>query len=126
MGDPNQTLTEFKGLADEVAAGRLRLNDAAADRCAQACDRYIDGLITLKRRGRRLVRVDAFGDLGSAQALGEKFFNLAAGGGGSFEDVIQQHIDVATEMRDVFADAGAAYRASDEAHAATLSGVLPG
>lgn len=113
-------MREFQTLAGEVDAGRLRMNDGAAERCANVCSAYIEGLDKLKLGGRDLVLLEAFGELGSARALGEKFFKLANGGGGSFEDIIQQHIDAAMQMRDVFTKAGAAYKATDQSTSEAL------
>ncbi len=114
MSDPTGMSTEFQALAMEVDAGRLRMDNEAADRCAKVCSNYIDGLDSLKQQGKFLVRIEAFGELVSAQALGEKFFTLANGGDGSFAEIIQQHIDAAVQMRDVFTRAGAAYKATDQ------------
>ncbi len=108
------SVSEFQALSAEVDAGRLRMSSDAADRCASVCERYAEGLQALKERGRRMVFIESFGQLDSSRALGEKFFKLASGGGGSFEDVIQQHIDVAMQMREVFTKSGAAYKQADE------------
>ena len=120
MSNAPASIGEFQALAGEVDAGRLRMDDEAAERCAKVCDTYIEGLRSIKDTGRNLVRLEAFGQLDSAKALGEKFFKLASGGGGSFEDVIQQHIDAAMQMRDVFTKAGAAYKATDQSTSQAL------
>lgn len=114
-------MTEFQALAGEVAAGRLRMNDDAAGRCAKACATYIDGLSDLKMLGATLVRLESFGSLRSAQQLGQKFFDLAAGGAGSFEEILQQHIDVAMQIQDVFIKAGAAYTAAEQANEQSIT-----
>lgn len=114
-------MSEFQALSAEVDAGRLRMSNDAADRCALVCERYAEGLQTLKEHGRRMVFIESFGQLDSSRALREKFFRLASGGGGSFEDVIQQHIDAALQMRDVFTKAGAAYKLTDESTSRALN-----
>ncbi len=120
MTDSSGMISEFQGLAGDVAAGRLRMDNEAAEHCANVCTNYIDGLDKLKRTGRDIVRLEGFGELDSAKALGEKFFKLATDGDGSFEAVIQQHIDAAMQMRDVFTKAGAAYKATDQSTSGAL------
>ena len=56
---------------------------------------------------------DAYGTLASAQQLGVKFETKAIGPGG-FRDVVQQHIETVTQLRDLFEKAGRAYRDADE------------
>ncbi|MFD4368456.1 hypothetical protein [Rhodococcus sp. NPDC058521] len=116
-------LGDLQALSVAVDGGQLRLNGDAANRCAEACARYADGLSRLKGQGRHLVRWEAFGDLASAQQLGKKFSDLATGGEGSFEQVIQQHIDVAMKMQDVFINAGAAYRQTEDSNAGALGSI---
>ena len=108
--------TQFQAMAAAASTGELRLSPDAAERCARACRDYIDGLNRLKYRARYLVRVESFGDLESAQQLGKKFFDLAVGSEGSFDDVVQKHIDTAMQMEDMFIKAGAAYRATEESN----------
>lgn len=120
MSDLPGSIREFQGLASEVDAGRLSMDNDAAERCARVCQNYVDGLSTLKAMGRNLVRLEGFGELNSAKALGEKFFKLATDGDGSFEAVIQQHIDAAMQMRDVFTKAGAAYKETDQSTSQAL------
>ncbi|QNG19314.1 hypothetical protein G4H71_18510 [Rhodococcus triatomae] len=115
MTDSTST-TQFQAMAAAAESGELRLSGDAAERCARACRDYIDGLDRLRRGADRLVRLESFGDLESAQQLGKKFFDLAVGSEGSFEDIVQKHIDTAMQMEDMFIKAGAAYRATEESN----------
>lgn len=112
-----EALHEFQALAAEANQGRLFITGDAAQRAAAACQRRIDWLDDFKRRSGTLAYFEAFGYFGSAQALGKKFESLATGGpgSGSFEDIVQGHIDVAKQMKETFEKAGAAYEAADQA-----------
>ncbi|MFE3546008.1 hypothetical protein ACFXK0_23860 [Nocardia sp. NPDC059177] len=113
----NKAAQEFKTLAGEAAAGRLIIEADAAERCAKWCDDYIADLRILSQRTRRMVDVDSFGDLGSASKLGQKFSDLADGGegSGSYLDATTKHIEILTQMADMYRKAGAAYKNCDEA-----------
>ncbi|MGW0635572.1 hypothetical protein [Nocardia salmonicida] len=117
MADTNETAKEFQRLAGEASAGRLIIEDGAAERCAARCDEYITELNLLTRRAQRMVFVDSFGDLDSAIKLGDKFFQLAQGGAGSgsYTEAIAKHQEILASMADMYRKAGAAYRACDEA-----------
>ncbi|MFD4356106.1 hypothetical protein ACFWPX_26395 [Nocardia sp. NPDC058518] len=113
----NETAKQFQTLAGEAAAGRLIIEEDAANRCAQRCDDYRIELDQLSFRAKRMVQADSFGDLESAIALGDKFAKLASGeaGSGSYTDAITQHQEILTAMADMYRKAGAAYKACDEA-----------
>ncbi|MFC4377142.1 hypothetical protein ACFO5K_23950 [Nocardia halotolerans] len=113
----NETAKEFQRLAGEASAGRLIIEDGAAERCAGWCDAHSAELDVLARRAQRMVFVDSFGDLNSANKLGDKFFQLAQGGAGSgsYTDAIAKHQEILTAMADMYRKAGAAYRNCDEA-----------
>ncbi|MFE3547023.1 hypothetical protein ACFXK0_29015 [Nocardia sp. NPDC059177] len=117
MADTNGMAQQFKTLAGEAAAGRLIIEYDAAERCAKWCEDYINDLNDLARRTQRMVTVDSFGDLNSAKALGRKFAELAEGGegSGSYFDAARQHIEILTQMADMYRKAGAAYKNCDEA-----------
>ena len=102
----------FLQLTQEAEAGRLFLEPDAAATCARACTNFIDVLIELKHRANTLLCKDAFGHLPSARALGQKFDDKATGPGGLTE-VLQQHIDVVTRMKNLFDAAGKAYLDTD-------------
>ncbi|HEY5855468.1 MAG TPA: hypothetical protein VIW24_15820 [Aldersonia sp.] len=104
------TLRSLTTLAD---SGDLRLADDVASACVNACDAMVDELRLLKRRSRNMSTRSAYGILASAQQLGLKFEAKAIGPGG-FQDVVQQHIDTVTQLRDLFEKAGRAYRDADE------------
>jgi len=104
------TLRSLTSLAD---SGDLRLADDVASACAHACTTLIEELRSLKRRSRNMSTRTAYGILASAQQLGAKFEAKAIGPGG-FEDVLQQHIDTVTQLRDLFEKAGRAYRDADQ------------
>lgn len=78
----------------------------------------LEELQELRLRSRNMSTPAAYGTLASAQQLGLKFENKAIGPGG-FRDVVQQHIETVTELRDLFEKAGRAYRDAD-AHAADM------
>lgn len=99
----------------------LQLSPDSAKTCADACDHYLGELDRIRRSSRDLVKVESFGTLPSGQALGKKFFDLAAGGNQSFEQVIQQHIDVIQRLREAFVKAGEGYQATEDGNTALLS-----
>lgn len=113
----NSTAKEFQTLSGEAAAGRLIIEEQAAERCAKWCDEYIADLRGLSLRTRRMVDADSFGDLNSAKELANKFATLAEGGAGSgsYADAATQHIEILTAMADMYRKAGAAYKNCDEA-----------
>ncbi|HEY5857076.1 MAG TPA: hypothetical protein VIW24_24320 [Aldersonia sp.] len=78
-----------------------------------ACSTLIDELEELWRRSRFVSKREAYGILASAQQLGAKFETKAIGPGG-LQDVLKQHIDTVTQLRDLFEKAGHAYRDADE------------
>jgi hypothetical protein len=97
------------------------LTSESAASCALACDKYVEGLRLLAMNSQKMVRKESFGTLPSGQALGKKFFDLAAGGNQSFEQVIQQHIDVIQRLREAFVKAGEGYQATEDSNTALLS-----
>ncbi|MFE3546001.1 hypothetical protein ACFXK0_23825 [Nocardia sp. NPDC059177] len=113
----NELADHFKSLAGQAAAGNLIIEYDAAERCAKWCDDYINDLTALSNRTRQMVVVDSFGDLNSAKALGKKFLDLAEGGegSGSYLDAATKHIEILTQMADMYRKAGAAYKNCDEA-----------
>ncbi|MFC4124470.1 hypothetical protein [Nocardia rhizosphaerae] len=117
MTSPNELAQQFQTLAGEAAAGRLIIEYDAAERCAKLCDDYINDLNGLARRTQRMVTIDSFGDLNSAKTLAKKFADLAEGGEGtgSYFDAARQHIEILTQMADMYRKAGAAYKNCDEA-----------
>ncbi|TDP39486.1 hypothetical protein [Nocardia ignorata] len=117
MADENATAKQFETLAGEASAGRLIIEHDAAERCAKWCEDYRSELDALAFRSQRMVQVESFGDLGSAQALGKKFADLANGesGTGSYIAAIREHQEVLTAMADMYRKAGAAFKNCDEA-----------
>ncbi|MEV0547642.1 hypothetical protein [Nocardia salmonicida] len=113
----NELATEFQSLTGDAAAGRLIIEYDTAERCAKWCDDYIADLQSLAGRTGRMVVVDSFGTLNSAKALGKKFVDLAEGGegSGSYTDAAAKHIEILTNMADMYRKAGAAYKNCDEA-----------
>lgn len=113
----NEMANKFQTLAGEAAAGRLIIEYTAAENCAKWCDEYIVSLQDLSNRTRRMVYVDSFGDLASAKKLAQKFADLAEGGEGtgSYLDAATKHIEILTQMADMYRKAGAAYKNCDEA-----------
>lgn len=105
MSNP-QTL--FTHLAQEAVSGRLSLEPGAASTCVKACTEFLVVLDQLQRQAEFLQCKEAFGHLPSARALGQKFDDKAIGPGG-FAEVLQQHIDTVTRMKDLFEAAGKAY-----------------
>ncbi|HEY5854499.1 MAG TPA: hypothetical protein VIW24_10720 [Aldersonia sp.] len=104
------TLRSLSALAD---SGDLRLADDVASACVNACTTLIEELRLLMHGSRYMSSRDAYGILASAQQLGAKFEAKAIGPGG-FQDVVLQHIDTVTQLRDLFEKAGRAYRDADE------------
>ncbi|WP_181698727.1 hypothetical protein [Nocardia sp. GTS18] len=117
MAESNVVANDFQTLAGEAAAGRLIIEHDAAERCAKWCDDYIADLRSLALRAQDMVLVDSFGDLNSATTLGKKFAELANGGtgSGSYTDAVTKHIEILTQMADMYRKAGAAFKNCDEA-----------
>ncbi|MFB7877672.1 hypothetical protein ACFC06_20685 [Nocardia sp. NPDC056064] len=113
----NEMADKFKTLAGEASSGQLIIEYAAATQCANLCDAYIADLTDLSNRTRQMVFVGSFGDLESSKALGKKFVDLAEGGEGtgSYLDAATKHIEILTQMADMYRKAGAAYQNCDEA-----------
>ncbi|MFC8047946.1 hypothetical protein [Nocardia sp. NPDC057353] len=122
MTEQRQARDEFATLAGEATGGRLILLSGTAEACAAECDRYVQTLRDLQFRTEDLTRADAFGILGSAQALGRKFEELSMGGAGSgsMRDALGQHIETVQAMADMFRKAGAAYTATEEGNTANI------
>ena len=124
-GDP---IEGFRRVTAEVAAGRMSMKLEAAAAAANRCDQYIHELQKMKESGKFLVKVEAFGTLGSAQALGQKFQALAMGGPGitGFTQACEQRIDLIKDMKDFFLRAGAAVEAQEHENARVLSTTFDG
>jgi hypothetical protein len=116
MTGTNELAKQFQTLSGEAAAGRLLIDDQAAERCAGWCDAYILDLSDLGRRAQAMDFVNSFGNLNSAKELGTKFATLANGeaGTGSYAEAIRQHIEILTAMADMYRKAGAAFKNCDE------------
>ncbi|GGF98397.1 hypothetical protein GCM10007304_10520 [Rhodococcoides trifolii] len=99
---------------------QVSLSEEATAQCVAACDQYVTGLQSIADATRYMVKAESFGTLPSGQALGKKFFDLASGSNQSFEQVIQQHIDVIQRLREVFVQAGAGYQAAEDSNTALL------
>lgn len=113
----NKMADEFKSLAGKASAGELIIEYDTAERCAKWCDDYAADLRMLSGRTQRMVSIDSFGNLNSAKVLGKKFSDLAEGGEGtgSYLDAANKHIQILTQMADMYRKAGAAYKNCDEA-----------
>ena len=105
-------ITQFEQLTLNAESGQLFLEPDAAASCSAACDQFLVVLEELRANARDLLCKDAFGHLPSARALGQKFDDKATGPGGLTE-VLQQHIDVVTRMKNLFDAAGKAYLDTD-------------
>ncbi|WP_278264778.1 hypothetical protein [Nocardia sp. AG03] len=113
----NKVADQFKSLAGKAESGELIIEQGAAARCAARCEAYIADLQALSFRTQRMVNADSFGDLDSAEKLAAKFATLAEGGPGtgSYLDAATTHIEILTQMAEMYRKAGAAYEACDEA-----------
>ncbi|MFC8530204.1 DUF3558 family protein [Nocardia sp. NPDC057227] len=98
---------EFEALAGRAAAGELRIASGVAEACAAECDRYVQELISLRRRTASIVNLDSFG--------------VGGPGSGSLSAALGQHIETAQSMADMFRKAGAAYAATEAGNASDLS-----
>ncbi|HEY5857463.1 MAG TPA: hypothetical protein VIW24_26400 [Aldersonia sp.] len=112
-------------LLRNAEAGTLRLDEDVAADCQHACDALLDELNQILRNTGRLSTISAYGTLASAQQLGAKFEAKAVGEGG-MRDVIRQHIDTVTQLRDLFEKAGRAYREADARAAEMLVNTTDG
>ncbi|MDG3011311.1 hypothetical protein G4X40_14240 [Rhodococcus sp. D2-41] len=93
-----------------------------AKQCADRCDAHVEELKKLQKQAELLGRTDGYGTLPSAMQLGEKFKQLAVGGG-SYYDLLsnlRDRIAVATEMGDVFRKIGDRYGQAEGESAAGI------
>ncbi|MFC9892190.1 hypothetical protein ACFVMC_00725 [Nocardia sp. NPDC127579] len=116
MATPQETTKEFQRLAGEAQSGNFYIEADAANQLISECDTYIAGLRDLAVAAQRTVRVESFGTLTSAKALGQKFYDLANGGpgSGSYTAAILEHITVLEALKDMYQKAAAAYQACDD------------
>ena len=122
MSNPDTSV--WQAVPGHADAGELRLEDGVAESCVRACDTFLIQLRHLKDNSQWMSTKSAYGILESAQTLGAKFEQKALGKGG-FRDVVDQHIEVVKQMRDLFEKAGKAYREADAAGAARLAAIEP-
>jgi len=115
-------LGEWVALRAAVAGGTLRMQPGAAEECAQACEVLGEELAVQARRLRDVTRLSGFGELDSGRALARKFELKAFGGERSAIEVLTSYTEVLVVMAATFREAGAAYRAQEQATADGLRG----
>lgn len=94
----------WDGLAGQARAGELYLDDEqAALACAKACDQHLADLQALMALTAATQNVSGFGQFKMADVLVKKFLAQATGEDRSIDAVIREHIQVVTDMREVFA-----------------------
>ncbi|WP_206492716.1 hypothetical protein [Rhodococcus sp. KRD162] len=96
------SMSQWQALSARAEAGVLEIPENVAFHCDEVCASYIRHLQDMVVKTGRLVDVEAFGTLDSAQQLGRKFERIAHSGERSLRVVLLQHIDVIESMRSVF------------------------
>ncbi|MEU6561748.1 hypothetical protein [Nocardia nova] len=95
-------LAAWQQFANQARSGELYLDDEAAAReCLAACDKRLQDLAATKNLVTLTERVSGFGDFDMGHALEGGFLKQATGEPNSIDQVIQDHIDVVKNMREV-------------------------
>ncbi|MGB3772110.1 MAG: hypothetical protein WBA00_13285 [Rhodococcus sp. (in: high G+C Gram-positive bacteria)] len=103
----------------------LAISDEAANRCADACREFSNGIADLHKSISLAGHAGGFGTLPSGQALEKKYSELAVGGAGSLTAMLQAHITVATNLAATFTEIGKHYQATDDAVAQNVISTDP-
>ncbi|MFI9410006.1 hypothetical protein [Nocardia gamkensis] len=91
-------------LAGQAGAGELYLDDQnVALLCAQACDKRLAELDSLRSLAGNAQSVSGFGEFKMADDLVKKFLKQAMGDPNSIDQIILEHIETVKNMREVMA-----------------------
>ncbi|MBY6682422.1 hypothetical protein HQ312_15300 [Rhodococcus sp. BP-316] len=85
-----------------------------AERCAQACSRFVEGLDALSYSVTQSTLSGGFGTLPSGLALERKYSDLTHGPEGSLSSVLAAHINAVTKLREAFLEAGRGYQETED------------
>ncbi|QKT14051.1 hypothetical protein HUN07_09705 [Rhodococcus sp. W8901] len=114
-------------MASAADDGRLYLEPGVARGCAQRCTDLIAELRSIRSSAQRLSTMDGFGTLlPSGVALTAKFEGKASGADNSLDQVLDKHMTVVEQMRDLFTKIGAQYQATEGANQQSLTNVDAG
>jgi len=116
-------LTSLSTLADEVAAGTVQVDVDDLKKLAAAAGVYISEIDEQMRNVRDTVRVDSFGGLKAARALGQKFKDLTDGTpseGLSLVQLYEKRIAIMQNIQTQFQKAIDNYPSADQANAEAL------
>jgi hypothetical protein len=95
-------IAHWQNLNAQADAGTITIPPDVASQCDAACAAYLAHLSDMKRKATQLGEFQEWGDLKSAQDLGDRFLRLATGTDRSLDIILQQHIDVIESMRMLF------------------------
>lgn len=112
----------FTDLAKAAKGNHIRLKDGAATKCAQMCVNLIAELQSAIKDADSLGVVNkGFGNLPNAQALAQRYADLANGGDSSLKNALTEHLAVVQDMKDTFVAAGRAYLENEDGTAGAIS-----
>ncbi|PKW19431.1 hypothetical protein [Saccharopolyspora spinosa] len=100
-------------LAQQISAGKLKMNPDAANKAADAYECAADEVDALAVKANALGRVEGLGEYRSAQELAAKFGQKAVGPNGS-ADLLGKLRDELLRKADLFRQAAKDYVATDE------------
>ncbi|MFD8098397.1 hypothetical protein ACFV24_02580 [Nocardia fluminea] len=121
----DQDISQWKTAKNQAINGELRLEDGIGEALRAACENYRANLAALQKDAQGLAHLGGYGGVPSAEALKNKFQNKAVNGeaddtADSALERLDQHIEIATLMRDTYAAAIGKLRDADEANGARL------
>ncbi|TLF72942.1 hypothetical protein [Nocardia cyriacigeorgica] len=126
MAELGNQISQWRKLADEARAGELYIADEGVARaCLKACNDHIDDLEDMLTSVNQVQAVSGFGNFNMARDLEAKFREQAVGTENSLFEVIQEHIDVVTQMRDVMVASIEKLTGRDVDNAGNYVGVAP-
>ena len=110
-------LTRWHHLQQQAETGDLRIDPDVAEQLAGHCDRLIGELEAIQTDAGKVTHLEGWGDLQSAKDLQRKFEQKAY----DYIDVLGQHIQVVTAMRDTYLTTVRRLTEQDHATSATLA-----
>ena len=123
--DAPDAMHVWQRLANEAAAGQLRLEDGVAKEVSTACQELIDGLRILKLDAFGLQTVEGFGEIESGAQLAEKFSRKAVGGRDALFDRLEEHIAIVSMIQQTVTTAAAKIQVEEDLLTSHLSSVDP-
>jgi len=117
-----ESASNWSGLQQAAAEGKLQLEPGVAEQCAKHCEDMIDKLDRHISTAQMLAYTHGMGDCVIGRALNDKFAKKAAGATNSLISVLRQHQDVLTEMAATYRAAGKAFSSQEHNNAAVMNG----